>query len=226
VRLTPLGTSATNWYIVPALRNRWVRGVWWNENWQGKPKYTEKTCPSATLSTTNHTWPDLGSNPGRRGGNPASNRLSYGAAYAEELQSLICCQKGPSMLSYNPIPAVKKNRQMKWLMTEQTAQFILLPIYIPTRDAIMASIHRNQGAVAALLADIRQQPHDVTLDTMTSLHETRYAPDHSASGKNRWMNWKCVWTISEGISYPRKNSLVSSTWSPSMVIFLYTPCKR
>jgi hypothetical protein len=25
---------------------------WWNENWQGKPKYSEKTCPSATLSTT------------------------------------------------------------------------------------------------------------------------------------------------------------------------------
>jgi hypothetical protein len=26
---------------------------WWNEDWQGKPKYSEKTCPSATLSTTN-----------------------------------------------------------------------------------------------------------------------------------------------------------------------------
>jgi hypothetical protein len=25
---------------------------WWNENWQWKPKYSEKTCPSATLSTT------------------------------------------------------------------------------------------------------------------------------------------------------------------------------
>jgi hypothetical protein len=24
-----------------------------NENWQGKPKYPEKTCPSAVLSTTN-----------------------------------------------------------------------------------------------------------------------------------------------------------------------------
>jgi hypothetical protein len=44
------------------------------------PKYSEKTCPSATLSTTNPTWPDLGSNPGRRGGKPATNRLSYGAA--------------------------------------------------------------------------------------------------------------------------------------------------
>jgi hypothetical protein len=27
-----------------------------------------ETCPSATLSTTNPTWTDLGSNPGLRGG--------------------------------------------------------------------------------------------------------------------------------------------------------------
>jgi hypothetical protein len=39
------------------------------------------TCPSATLSTTNPTCPDPGSKPGRRGGKPATNRLSYGAAY-------------------------------------------------------------------------------------------------------------------------------------------------
>jgi hypothetical protein len=51
-----------------------------NEDWQGKPKYSEKTCPSATLSTTNPTWLDPGLNPGRRGGKPATNRLSYGAA--------------------------------------------------------------------------------------------------------------------------------------------------
>jgi hypothetical protein len=25
---------------------------WWNKNWQGKPKYSDKTYPSATLSTT------------------------------------------------------------------------------------------------------------------------------------------------------------------------------
>jgi hypothetical protein len=55
---------------------------WWkNENWQGKPKYSEKTCPGATSSTTNPTWPDLWSNPGRCGGKPETNRLSYGMAY-------------------------------------------------------------------------------------------------------------------------------------------------
>jgi hypothetical protein len=40
----------------------------------------EKTCPSATSSTTNPTSIDPGLNPGRRGGKPATNRLSYGAA--------------------------------------------------------------------------------------------------------------------------------------------------
>jgi hypothetical protein len=55
----------------------WWWRIWWNEDWQGKPKYSEKTCPSATLSTTNPTWPD----PGRRGGKPATNCLSYGAVF-------------------------------------------------------------------------------------------------------------------------------------------------
>jgi hypothetical protein len=43
----------------------------------GETEVLGESCPSATLSTTNPTWPD----PGRRGGKPAANRLSYGAAY-------------------------------------------------------------------------------------------------------------------------------------------------
>jgi hypothetical protein len=39
-----------------------------------------KTCPSATLSTTNPTWTDPGSSPGLRGGRPVANRLSHGTA--------------------------------------------------------------------------------------------------------------------------------------------------
>jgi hypothetical protein len=39
--------------------------------------------PSATLSTKNPTCPDPGLNPGRRGGKPATNRLSYGAAQVD-----------------------------------------------------------------------------------------------------------------------------------------------
>jgi hypothetical protein len=82
------GETESTWYvgccwpIVPAPDDGrwWLWSSLWNEDWQGKPKYSEKTCLSATLSTTNPTWPDLGSNPGRRGWKPATNRLSYGTA--------------------------------------------------------------------------------------------------------------------------------------------------
>jgi hypothetical protein len=75
VRLSPLATSATNWPTVPAPDDGWAWSIWWNVNWQGK-----QTCPTATLFTTNPTRLDLQSNPGRRGGKAATNRLSYGTA--------------------------------------------------------------------------------------------------------------------------------------------------
>jgi hypothetical protein len=40
-----------------------------------------KTCPSASLSTTNPTWTDPGSNTGLRGERPAPNRLNHGTAF-------------------------------------------------------------------------------------------------------------------------------------------------
>ena len=53
----------------------------WNEIYRGKPKYSgEKPCPIATLSTTNPTSTDLGSNPGLHGERPATNSLSHGTA--------------------------------------------------------------------------------------------------------------------------------------------------
>jgi hypothetical protein len=96
VRLSPLGTSATNSPIVPAPDERWwwVCSSRWNENWQGKPKYSEKTCPSATLFTTNPTWHDLGSNPGRRYGKPATKCLSYGTANVRLSPLVLCSQMG------------------------------------------------------------------------------------------------------------------------------------
>jgi hypothetical protein len=75
-----VGWGETGVHLVPAPDDRWVWSVWWNENWQGKPKYSEKIFPIATLSTTNPTWPDLGSKPGRHCRKPATNRLSYGTA--------------------------------------------------------------------------------------------------------------------------------------------------
>jgi hypothetical protein len=53
----------------------------WNESGRRKPTTRRKTCPSATLSTTNPTWTDPGSNTGLRSGKPATNRLSHGTAF-------------------------------------------------------------------------------------------------------------------------------------------------
>jgi hypothetical protein len=49
----------------------------WNDIDRGKPKNSEKTCP--TLSTTNPTWIDPGANTGLRGKRPA-NHLNHGTA--------------------------------------------------------------------------------------------------------------------------------------------------
>jgi hypothetical protein len=62
--------------IVQAQDDRLVSSIWWNENWQGKPKYSEE-CHF--VHHKSHMT-DLGSNPGRRGGKPATNRLSNGTA--------------------------------------------------------------------------------------------------------------------------------------------------
>jgi hypothetical protein len=61
VLLGPLGTAATDWPIVPA------PGDYDDGEFDGmkmKPNYSEKTRPSATLSTTNPNWPDPGIEPG------------------------------------------------------------------------------------------------------------------------------------------------------------------
>jgi hypothetical protein len=52
----PRGTAAMYWPIVPVPGDGddgEVDGL--KCGWQGKPKYSEKTCPGAILSTTNPT---------------------------------------------------------------------------------------------------------------------------------------------------------------------------
>jgi hypothetical protein len=47
----------------------------------GEIKILKENLPQRHFGLSqNPTWPDPGLNPGRRGGKPATNRLSYGAA--------------------------------------------------------------------------------------------------------------------------------------------------
>jgi hypothetical protein len=84
--LGPLGTSATEWPIVPATGDyddgefggmKVGKG---NRNTRRKPAPASLCPPQIPLSR-----PD--SNPGRRGGKPATNRLSYGAAFYPQADS-------------------------------------------------------------------------------------------------------------------------------------------
>ena len=56
-------------------------GHWWNDTDRSELKYSEKTCPSATLSTINPTWMAPQSNPGLRGQRSKFNRLIHGIAF-------------------------------------------------------------------------------------------------------------------------------------------------
>jgi hypothetical protein len=78
VKLGTLGTAATNRPIGPA-QGDYDDGEIGGITGRGNRSTRRKTCPNATLSTQNPTCcPDA--NPGRRGGKPTTNRLSYGMA--------------------------------------------------------------------------------------------------------------------------------------------------
>jgi hypothetical protein len=49
-------------------------------NWSTR----EETCPSVILFTTNPVWPDLRSNPGRRGGKPDTDRPRFARTWHGE----------------------------------------------------------------------------------------------------------------------------------------------
>jgi hypothetical protein len=65
--------------------------------WPVKPKYSEETCPIATLSITDPTCLYPASNLVRRCGKPATNRLSHGTALKHpQSLFLLRCQR-PSL---------------------------------------------------------------------------------------------------------------------------------
>jgi hypothetical protein len=59
----------------------WRATVEWHIDGENRRNW-RKSCPSATLSTTNATWIDLGANPGLRSERPVTNGLRHGTAYS------------------------------------------------------------------------------------------------------------------------------------------------
>jgi hypothetical protein len=100
-------------------------------NGNGKPKYSEKTCPDTTLSTTNPTWPDLGLNLGCCGGKPATNRFSCGAA--KKRQSKGVCRNSRE---------VKYDRFFRSSMCRNVQEFPFL-YQPPTLNSILSAINKE-----------------------------------------------------------------------------------
>jgi hypothetical protein len=107
--LQPLPAPDDRWW--------WLWSNCWNEDWQGKPKYSEKTCPNATLSTTNSTWPDLVLNSGCCSGKPVTNSLTY------------CATSGYEVLT----PLWKVRSSGLW----HHSSILLLNMYLDTRESFL-----------------------------------------------------------------------------------------
>jgi hypothetical protein len=81
VGLSPLGTAAnTDLFYQPRMIDDGDCGAIGGMQLAGETEVLGENLPQCHLSTTNPTLSDPGSNQGRRGGKPATNRLSYGTA--------------------------------------------------------------------------------------------------------------------------------------------------
>jgi hypothetical protein len=133
------GEAESTWYCgnclayCTASNDKWLRSNRWNANLQGKLKYSEKTCSSATLSTTNPIWSNQGSKTGRRYGTPATNCLSYGTAYNMGY-SQNSLNEQVTYIAFSKLASSKtggatswRPNFRKWLYSEFKLDFLLFP---------------------------------------------------------------------------------------------------
>jgi hypothetical protein len=115
------------WLLVGLLFRAQDDGKWvwirpWDKNWQEKPTYRHKTSPSATLSTKNPTWSDLGPKPGCRGGKPATHHCPSSGAFGRAPDSR---QFGVVSKTRVRAPDTALKDEVVCIVTSFAAQFLL-----------------------------------------------------------------------------------------------------
>jgi hypothetical protein len=132
---------------------------------QEKQNYSEKTYPSAAFSTTNPTWLELCSNPGRRGGKSANNRLSYGAVllWYNAMQSV---EKEPMFRrNISPSSSGSKSKPSKkpvWSMKLATC-FMLVSCLAYSSTLKMKATYSSEMSVSFQRTAWRHIPAERTL---------------------------------------------------------------
>jgi hypothetical protein len=108
----------------------------WKEIDGGRPKYSRKTCPTATLSITNPTWTDPGSKPGLLAGRPAANRLSRDTTLNRKLHQ--------NRTFFMNIPLLFYIFVINHLKTEITLNYMLQAKFVPRSKHSVSVLKINQ----------------------------------------------------------------------------------
>jgi hypothetical protein len=144
----------------------------------GETEVLAETCPSATLSTRKSTWPDLGSNPGRRGGKPVTNRLSYDTAtISPNLLMILSCNN--LLLKQSITSTLCVTIMTTWWVVKTKKQYLYISL-------------RSLKHLTDVLVFVRKQCHSLLCQLF---NQTMFAKWRWSTGTLCLQRVKClVWT--------------------------------
>jgi hypothetical protein len=121
--LGPLGTSAAEWPIVPAPGDCDDGEFGGMKIGRGNRSTRRKPAPAPLCPPQIQLDQAPGSNPGRHGGKPATNRLSYGAALCETVGGILILMSVFRRDVFRLVPLHSTHvPEMRWLLLYLTTR--------------------------------------------------------------------------------------------------------